>query len=332
VEPTQTFTVTSGGLTKETTTLARGTATLLVAEYNVENLDPGDGATKFARLGSEIAGNLNRPDIIALQEIQDNNGATNNGVVSADVTLQTLVDAIVAAGGPTYSFAYISPVDGSSGGEPGGNIRNAFLYDPTRVDLLSLKQVTDTALTAGDAFASSRIPLVGNFAFNGEIVTLINVHFSSKGGSSTYFGAPYPCINGAEAARINDGILAASPNAKVLVLGDHNEFSWEDAQKVLRGTVEGNLTTPGTVVLSDLADMLPERERYTYNFDGNAQSLDHTLGTSAAAAVKNRVAVPALPKNRSCAGLCNWPSDSMTKLVASGSEIKTPMADKAWAI
>jgi hypothetical protein len=36
-----------------------------------------------------------------------------------------------------------------------------------------------TATSGGDAFASSRLPLVGQFLFDGQIVTLIDVHDTS---------------------------------------------------------------------------------------------------------------------------------------------------------
>ncbi|MGD1956665.1 MAG: hypothetical protein ACFBZ9_15805, partial [Sphingomonadales bacterium] len=55
-------------------------------------------ATKFDTLASQIVNTLNTPDIIALQEIQDNSGETDNGVTDASQTLQQLVNAISAAG------------------------------------------------------------------------------------------------------------------------------------------------------------------------------------------------------------------------------------------
>ena len=62
-----------------------------------------------------------------LQEIQDNSGPTDDGVVDANVTLNTLISAIAKISNVTYSFATINPVDGQDGGQPGGNIRNAYL-------------------------------------------------------------------------------------------------------------------------------------------------------------------------------------------------------------
>lgn len=63
-----------------------------------------------------------------VQEIQDNSGPTDDGTVAANITLATLSAAIADAGGATYNFTEISPEDGKDGGQPGGNIRVAYLY------------------------------------------------------------------------------------------------------------------------------------------------------------------------------------------------------------
>ena len=130
------------GLEREVTR-AHESDELAVATYNVENLDAGDSATVFARHGESIAVNLASPDILAIEEIQDDTGSTDDGVVSATATLDLLVEAIVAAGGPTYEYRQIDPANNMDGGQPGGNIRVGFLFNPERVDF------TDVA--GGDA-------------------------------------------------------------------------------------------------------------------------------------------------------------------------------------
>jgi hypothetical protein len=71
---------------------------------------------------------LKTPDLVFLQEIQDDSGPTDDGVVTANKTLTTLVNAIADVTGVTYSFIEIAPVNGQDGGQPGGNIRVAYLY------------------------------------------------------------------------------------------------------------------------------------------------------------------------------------------------------------
>ena len=116
---------------------------LAIATYNVENLAPDDSDTKFARLAAGIVGNLAAPDIVALEEIQDNDGTNDEGVVAADKTVERFIDAIKAAGGPKYDWRGISPENDTDGGQPGGNIRQVILFNPARV--------TFTDIGGGDA-------------------------------------------------------------------------------------------------------------------------------------------------------------------------------------
>lgn len=79
-------------------------------------------------VAAHISNLLQTPDIMFVQEIQDDTGPTDDGTVSANVTLTTLVNAIAAVSNVTYQFASIDPVNNQDGGQPGGNIRTAFLY------------------------------------------------------------------------------------------------------------------------------------------------------------------------------------------------------------
>ena len=63
-----------------------------IASYNVENLNSFAGV-RFEGLASHIINNLKSPDIIALQQIQDNNGAIDDGTVDANLSYQFLVIA-----------------------------------------------------------------------------------------------------------------------------------------------------------------------------------------------------------------------------------------------
>jgi predicted extracellular nuclease len=78
-----------------------------------------------------------RPDIVAVEEVQDDTGDTDDGTVTANQTLTKLTDAIVAAGGPRYDWREIDPVNDQDGGEPGGNIRVVFLFNPARVSFVA---------------------------------------------------------------------------------------------------------------------------------------------------------------------------------------------------
>jgi predicted extracellular nuclease len=289
-------------LAPEVTGITRDVRQVTVGDYNVENLDPvvestaagavagndlytrlGNsdddvGSGKYALHARHIAVNLGAPTIVALQEIQDDDGAEISSVLSSDATLQALVDLIEADHGVTYAFAYVAPAEANiNGGQPNANIRNAFLYQPEVVTLEGL-----FLLDPGNpAFAASRKPLVGEFGFNGQTLTIVNNHLNSKGGDGPLFGDEQPPVLASEAQRIvqaqviNDfveGLLAADPGALVKVVGDLNDFAFSAPLKVLTGEATG------TPVLRGLAEeLLPPGERYTYIFEGNSQDLDHQL-------------------------------------------------------
>ncbi|MEU3199716.1 MULTISPECIES: endonuclease/exonuclease/phosphatase family protein [unclassified Streptomyces] len=288
-------TLESGDLRRETTR-RQHRSELAIATYNVENLDPSDDT--FAAHAAAIVDNLRSPDILSLEEIQDNNGATDDGTVAADRTLATLIDAIEAAGGPRYDWRAVDPADKEDGGQPGGNIRQAFLFNPARVSFTDrpggdattptdvVKVRGQAALThspgridpASAAFEDSRKPLAGEFRFRGRTVVVIANHFASKGGDQSLTSRYQPPSRGSEtqrhlqAAAVHDftaKILKTQKNARVVALGDINDFEFSETTDILEGR--------GT--LWSAIKSLPKWERYSYVYQGNSQVLDQILIT-----------------------------------------------------
>lgn len=243
------------------------------ATFNVENLDPSDG--KYDALADDIIFNLRLPDVIAIQEMQDDNGAQAGGTLSAANNAQGLIDAIFAASGIRYVYVEIAPTAPNiTGGEPNGNIRNGYLYRDDRVDLVdgSLAVITDPS------FSNSRLPLVATWSFQGTQVTTINIHFTARSGSDPLWGATQPPEAAGDDRRADqaDAIgtwinshLADNPALNIAVLGDWNGFYFETAQTNLTNTVLTNLQVA----------LLPPEERYSFVFEGNAQLLDNILVT-----------------------------------------------------
>lgn len=295
---TEAFSARPGPLKPETTRLKPLAGRLTIASFNVLNLDPNDsdGDTdvaggRFDAVAAIIAGNLRSPDIVALQEVQDNDGSARTRVKAADATLRLLVDRIAALGSVRYRFIDHPFIGrGTSGGQPGGNIRVAFLYNPARVELIpgSLATVTDPAdqrTNPGNPFFNGRLPLAASFrsrAPGGAAVTVVNNHFNSKRGSAPLFGRVQPFAERQEDPSVNGGVvhrrrqaravrdfvarkLTAGRDVHVVVAGDFNEFAFVSPMKLLE---EG---------LHNLTNDLPPDERYSYIFEGNAQSLDHIL-------------------------------------------------------
>jgi predicted extracellular nuclease len=294
---TQPATVVRGNLQRETTRTATA-AELSIATFNVENLDPTDPQDKFDRLADIITHNLAAPDLVALEEVQDNNGATDDGTVTADVTLTKLAAAVTAAGGPTYGWREIDPTNDSDGGELGGNIRVVFFYRTDRgLSFVDRPGGTATAATtvalgtdhkphlsaspgridpANTAWNSSRKPLVGEFRWKNQTVFVIANHFNSKLGDQPLEGHLQPPVRSSETQRHQQATLVRSfvgdiesldRFANVVVLGDLNDFDFSETANIL---VSG-----GDLV--DLPRTLPLPLRYTYVFDGQSQVLDHIL-------------------------------------------------------
>ncbi|ONI69377.1 nuclease [Kribbella sp. ALI-6-A] len=296
---TQTPTVVDGGLQREKTKPS-SPLQVSVATFNVENLDPTDGTAKFDGLAQAVVRNLASPDIIGLEEVQDNDGATNSGITAADVTLNTLVAAIQRAGGPKYAWRQIDPVDGKEGGEPGGNIRVAFLYRTDRpvkfVERAGGGSTTPTTITtdrfgrphlsaspgrvdpANPAWEAARVPLAGEFTWHGQSLFVVVNHFSSKGGDDPLWGRIQPPVQSSTVKRhlqaqsvrgFVDQILAKDRGANVIVLGDINDFEFSTTTDILVGS--------GRTSLISLPRTLPANERYSYVFEGNSQILDQIL-------------------------------------------------------
>ncbi|MCO6008304.1 lamin tail domain-containing protein [Actinoallomurus purpureus] len=281
---------------------------LAVATYNVENLAPGDSATKYTRLAQGVVTNLAKPDIVALEEVQDNTGATDDGVVAADQTLTKLTAAIVAAGGPKYDWREIDPVNDKDGGQPGGNIRVVFLFNPARVSFVDRgassvdRSTTPTsveklkgkpALTlspgridpANTAWDSSRKPLAGEFRFRNKPVFVVANHFASKLGDQNADGRyQHPAQSSAvqRAAQATEvhafvqRILKVDKKADVVVLGDLNDYQFSPALAALK---TGSTSGHDRPILTDLIGTLPKNQRYTYVYDGISEVLDHILVT-----------------------------------------------------
>ncbi|WP_326818015.1 lamin tail domain-containing protein [Streptomyces sp. NBC_01762] len=295
LQATELGTLTDHHLRREVTRKQKGKE-LSVATYNVENLDALDEQGKFDTLAAGVAVNLSSPDIVSLEEIQDDNGAVNDGTVGSDATLKRFTDAIVAAGGPQYAWRYIAPENGKDGGEPGGNIRNVFLFNPERVDFVDRPGGdATTAVTAvetkkgvtlsaspgriaptSDAWDDSRKPLVGEFRFHGKPVFVIGNHFASKGGDQPLHGRYQEPTRSSETKRVKQAtevntfvksLLAADKSARVITLGDLNDFAFSPTMAAL---TDGRTLKP-------LITTLPKNEQYSYVYEGNSQTLDHIL-------------------------------------------------------
>ena len=286
--------ITDGGLVRDTTKIEFEEDKLSLAVYNIENFS-AKSTDRLDGLVKDIIENMKSPDIIGLVEVQDNDGEGSGAGTDATKTLETIVNAIKAKGGPEYGFVNINPENNQDGGAPNANIRPPFIYRKDRVSLVEgqhgdamtpvgLKgEGENTSLTlnpgriapSDSAFISSRKPLIAEFKFKDEKIFIVNNHFASKRGDTPLFGDTQPPVRGSEEKRhkqakiVNDfvkEIMGKNPDANVVVMGDLNDFQFSETLRILEGDEMTNAT-----------EILSTNERHTYVHEGNSQVLDHIL-------------------------------------------------------
>lgn len=309
--------VVSSGLTRQVATPARP-GELTTATYNLDNLSPQASAAKFAALGSEITTNLGAPDILAVQEIQDNDGATDDGVVDATLTLTDLVNAIKAAGGPTYSWTQIDPVNDQDGGEPGGNIRQVILYrtdtgltfdsipgggstvadsvtghgastslvqspgriDPANPAWADTETLTSPATSRSELSSSSRKPLAAQFTWKGRTVFVVNNQLTAKLADDADFGRYQQPVQWSEIQRVQQAQVLNSFVSSI-------EHADPDAYVLMLGDMNDQgfsaafqaMEAHGALI--DTERTLPLTQQYDYVFDGDSEGLSGLLASPA---------------------------------------------------
>lgn len=96
------------------------------------------------------------------------------------------------------------------------------------------------------------------------------------------------------------GRQTSDPTEKIISIGDYNAFQFNDGYVDSIGTIKGDPTPASQVVLAspdlvdpnltDLLDFLPADQRYSFTFDGNAQTLDHELVNNPMLQIFTRIA------------------------------------------
>ncbi|NND00763.1 MAG: hypothetical protein HKN85_11335 [Gammaproteobacteria bacterium] len=276
------------GLPKSTLTPTAGSVTIMT--LNCFNLDPhiesaslvtnprqdvdddwGDG--RFHTLAQAVVLQANTPDIIALQEIQDSDGAELTERVEATRTYQLLVNTIEELSGIKYRWANVNPQLGADGGQPGGNIRNGYLYNPDRVS-----EVEGSVRVFGEHeayFEGSRKPLLALFQehHSNKVLACINLHLASKRHQNSIFAPDQPgfdcklAVRVAQARRVQqETALLREKGLAYYVTGDFNDTEHSETLRTLIGKHSVNLV-----------ETLAENERYDYNHRGKLQVLMHGI-------------------------------------------------------
>ena len=276
-----------------------------VASFNLERFfdatdDPGVGdavlssaayLTRLRKASLHIRGLLHLPAIIAVQEVE------NLG------TLQMLAlflnrEARDARELKTQYEAYLE-----EGNDPGG-IDVGVLVDRARVEVVQFTQEGRGEQFRGPSGATEllhdRPPVVlraraRTFAGGSRGMTVVVAHMRSLIDiDSPTAGARVRVKRAFQAeslAALVDRRLRADPQEAILVVGDLNAFEFNDGYVDVVGTMRGVPAPREQVVqptrdlvdpdLVNLGDLVPAGARYSYVFDGVAQTLDHMLASPA---------------------------------------------------
>ncbi len=247
---------------------------------DVSNTSASDNDANFvprrAKAARVIRDVMRLPDVVGVVEVENLNA------------LQGLANEL-AAGYTPYIF---------EGNDP-SKINVGFLVK-SRITVNSVAQVgKDTQYSppiGSPQILNDRPPVVLSAAINGSPFTVIVNHLRSliDVSSTTTSGENPRAKRRAQAeflANLIQNIQTTKPQEPIAVVGDFDAFQFNDGYVDVLGTVRG-VPTPATQVtlasndlvnpdLNALVDTLPEAQRYSYTFEGNAQTLDHILLNSA---------------------------------------------------
>ncbi len=264
--------------------------TLRVASFNVLNYFNGDGlgggfptsrgadtATEFTRQRDKIITAISaiEADIIGLMEIE-NDGYNENSAI------QDLVNGLNAAAPVGTRYGFIQPEVSSIGTDA---ITVGLIYRKETVQVTGVSAILDSSVDARFNDQKNRPTLAQTFTeiSSGEKLTVVVNHLKSKGSSCTDIGDPNTgdgqgnCnLTRSSAAEALMDWLATDPTGSqdddYLVIGDLNSYAKEDPLRIILSRNFSNLVT-----------RFEGEKSWSFNFRGQAGSLDHALASDSLA-------------------------------------------------
>ncbi len=231
--------------------------------------DLGDG--RFQAIATAVKKQANCPDVIALQEIQDSDGAEISDERAATRTYAELDACLRQATGIPYRSADLAPGDGD-GGQPNAHIRCGFSWNPERVELVGEMW----RIGEGEAcFAGTRKPVFARFRFKatGEEIVVCNVHFASKRGSTAWNDPVNPGFDPREADRIAQAAFVRrslerleAEGERYVVMGDFNDHH---DSKTVAALVDRKTY--------NAVDLLAAKDKVDYVHRGHSQTLSQSI-------------------------------------------------------
>ena len=236
---------------------------------------PAVYATRLAKISDHVRNNLGSPDVLAVSEVE-------NMTALADLAAKINFDQA----GLNYAPYLLE------GNDVGGIDVGFLVRDTVSVDSIAQLGAGDlwNDPVNGPSLLNDRPPLLltGSYTGNGAPfpIAVIAVHQRSLIDVNT---ARVQLKRQTQAQNLAGYINALPSGTRLVVTGDFNAFEFNDGYVDSMGTIAGTPTPVGQVVLAspdlvtpNLMNVLPTSpaERYSFSFDGNAQTLDHVLVNS----------------------------------------------------
>ena len=150
--------------------------------------------------------------------------------------------------------------------------------DPRSIDVVALGRTPFDAVvshkdepfvlagTNGPQYRFARDCVEMHVTVNGRHVVFLGVHFRSKGPPDD---ADKRLAEAQRTRAIADGIAAADPTAAIVVLGDFNDLPGSPPVRAVVGE--------GERAWKSVADEVPQGERWTFNYQGELELIDHQI-------------------------------------------------------
>nr|MCU0228584.1 lamin tail domain-containing protein [Bryobacterales bacterium] len=272
-----------------------------VATFNVERFfdtvnDPTIGepvltaaafAARLNKLSLQIRDLLHSPDILGMVEVENLS------------TLQAIANQLNTDSGNALNYIpYLIE------GNDVGGIDVGFLVNANRVQVDAIRQEGKDATFANPTSGAletlnDRPPLVlealvrqSPDALALPVIVVVN-HLRSLNGIEDANPVNALRVRTKRArqaeflAQLLQDLQVANPQAHIASVGDYNAFQFNDGYADVMGTVIGNPASPTATAVSspdlvnpdfsNLMELLPASQRYTFVFDGSAQILDHIV-------------------------------------------------------
>lgn len=233
---------------------------------------------KLTKLAMAIRDKIGAPDILSMEEVEN----------------QHVLDDLLAQ--PALKSLGYKSIIGE--GNDNRGIHVAMIYRSGRVEPTHIDQtnpVDTTLLNPWDQIDTSKLfaraPLTVDFkltgisqATDGAAITVIANHFKSKLGGPKQ--EPRRVAQGVYLSGVVDAMTAAKPTVPVIVLGDFNATYDDGAFKAMATKADGSQR------LYDTPLGLPDTDRYSFNYRGRKDMLDHLMVTPEAKGAITSVTIP----------------------------------------